>query len=137
MMLWLRYRQNIMIRSLQLLKNTYRGLTLPSSSEQLSSRESKQVPSKLKLEITRRIKQTTDGMPEQKIILSVIGQALGGIADDKLLMFIKMVNNELDELIDTFGVETQEILLKALGEEALRTLDGQSGDMASNQIGTE
>jgi hypothetical protein len=76
-------------------------------------------------------------MPEQKIILSVIGQALGGIADDKLLMFIKMVNNELDELIDTFGVETQEILLKALGEEALRTLDGQSGDMASNQIGTE
>lgn len=45
-----------------------------------------------------------------------------GTEDDKLLMFIKMVNAELDNLIDEFDIEAQEELKKALGDPAIRTL---------------
>lgn len=41
-------------------------------------------------------------MPEQKIILSVIGQVLAGIKDNELLKFLKMVNGELGEIITEF-----------------------------------
>jgi hypothetical protein len=41
-------------------------------------------------------------MPEQKIILSVIGQVLAGTEDNQLLKFIGMVNQELSSIIDEF-----------------------------------
>lgn len=67
-------------------------------------------------------------MPEQKIILSVIGQVLAGTEDRQLLKFIKMVSGELIDLITEFD----------LGDTALPQIDnGQFSDMASNQIGTE
>jgi hypothetical protein len=70
-------------------------------------------------------------MPEQKIILSVIGQVLAGTQDDQLLKFIGMVNQELDKILFEFSVkQIQEMIDKEIN-------DGQSSDMASNQVGAE
>ncbi len=70
-------------------------------------------------------------MPEQKIILSVIGQVLAGTNEDQLLKFIGMVNRELDELLFDFSV-------KRIQETINEEIDnGQSSDMASNQVGAE
>ena len=69
-------------------------------------------------------------MPEQKIILSVVGQVLVGINDEQLLKFIKMVTSELDDIITEFD-PVEEELRQVLSE------NGQFSDMARNQNGTE
>lgn len=72
-------------------------------------------------------------MPEQKIIHSVIGQVLAGTEDNQLLKFIKMVNVELDNLIVTFD----RTVVNEFDKQIDSIENGQSGDMAGNQIGTE
>lgn len=41
-------------------------------------------------------------MPEQKIILSVISQALDGMDEKGLLHYIRIVNTELRDILDKF-----------------------------------
>src|SRR4030095_6280629 len=102
MMLLVRYRKNIMLKSLQLLKDGYRGLTSASSSAQSLSQESKRAPSKLKENIQNRVNQVTSGMKEAPIILSVLGQALATTSDIDLIKMIRIVHNELGNLITEY-----------------------------------
>ncbi len=44
-------------------------------------------------------------MPEQKIILSVIGQVLATTNEKELLRFIGMVNSELNAILEEFDVQ--------------------------------
>lgn len=71
-------------------------------------------------------------MPEQKIILSVIGQVLDGTNDEQLLKFIGMVNQELDSILLEFS-PTKELPREVTAVESLPVY-GQSSDMASNQV---
>src|SRR5215471_8308353 len=95
--------QNIMIRSLQLLKNGFRGLTSSSSSEQSSSQESKPAQSLLKNHIISRVMEVTSEMTERPIIISVLRQALDGITDTSLLGFVKLCRREFDDIIVKFN----------------------------------
>jgi len=92
-----------MLKSLELLKSGYRGLTSASLSAQSSSQESKPAQSELKKHILNRVSQVTQGMSEQKIILSVIGQVLATTNEKELLRFIGMVNSELNKILDEFS----------------------------------
>lgn len=61
-------------------------------------------------------------MPEQKIILSVIGQVLATTNEKELLLFIGLVNNELDDILIQFDDELIEELKEAIVELEVRTL---------------
>ena len=43
-------------------------------------------------------------MPEQKIILSVISQALAGTDDNQLLSFIRIIHGKTTDILDKFDV---------------------------------
>lgn len=88
-----------MLKSLELLKNGYRGLTSALSAEQSSSRESKQAQSELKNDILSRVKEVTNEIPQQPIILSVVTQALASTDENDLLKMMVMVRDELSRLI--------------------------------------
>jgi hypothetical protein len=61
-------------------------------------------------------------MPEQKIILSVIGQVLATTNEKELLRFIGLVNNELDDILIQFDDELIEELKESIAEPEVRTL---------------
>ena len=88
-----------MLKSLELLKNGYRGLTSVLSAEQSSSHESKQAQSELKSDILQRVKEVTNEIPQQPIILSVVTQALASTTEDDLLKMMVTVRDELSRLI--------------------------------------
>jgi hypothetical protein len=73
-------------------------------------------------------------MKEQRIILSVVGQVLDGVDDNSLLTFIKMVNVELNNLIDEFD-EVE--YAPEIPNDFEVISDGQSSNMASNQVRPE
>lgn len=91
-----------MLKSLELLKAGFRGSISALSSEQSSFQESKQAPSKLKENIRLRVNQVTNGMKEAPIILSVLGQALATTNDNDLIKMIRIVHNELGNLITEY-----------------------------------
>src|SRR5215510_3340607 len=131
MMLSPHYQKNTMLKSLELLKRGYLGLTSASCSEQSSSQELKPVQSELKNHIKNRVKQLTSGMPLQPIITSTVDQALDGTTDADLLDVIRKASDELIDILELFDGE--------LGIKELRELigNGELRDLASNQIGTE
>jgi hypothetical protein len=92
-----------MLKSLELLKNGFRGLTSASLSEQSLSRDSKPAQSELKKSILKKVQEVTNGIPQQPIILSVVGQALATTNEKDLLHMIRLVSVELNKLVDEFG----------------------------------
>src|SRR5262245_39831387 len=114
MMLSLLCQKNIMLKSLELLKRGYLGLTSASSSEQSSSQESKPVQSELKKHIEKRVKNLTEGMPLQPIITSTVAQALDGTTDNDLLDVIRKASGELDDILETFDTNFVKELLQPL-----------------------
>src|SRR5262252_5250997 len=91
-----------MLKSLELLKRGFLGSTSASSLEQSSSRDLKPVQSELKKHIESRVKQLTNGMPMQPIIVSTVGQALDGTTDNDLLDVIRKASIELDDILEVF-----------------------------------
>lgn len=88
-----------MLKSLELLRNGYRGLTSVLSAEQSSSHVSKQAQSELKSDILRRVKEVTNEIPQQPIILSVVTQALASTDENDLLKMMVTVRDELTAII--------------------------------------
>ena len=89
-----------MLKSLELLKNGYLGLTSALSVGQSSSQESKQAQSELKNDILLRVREVTSEIPQQPIILSVVTQALASTTEDDLLKMMVTVRDELSSLIE-------------------------------------
>lgn len=89
-----------MLKSLELLKNGYRGLTSALYAEQSSSQESKPAQSELKSDIIQRVKEVTNEIPQQPIILSVVTQALASTTEDDLLKMMVTVRDELTKIIE-------------------------------------
>src|SRR4029453_15971020 len=135
-MLSVRYRKNIMLKSLQLFKDGYRGLTSASSSAQSLSQESKRAPSKLKENIVQRVNQVTLGMKESPIILSVLGQALATTNEQDLLKMIRIVHNELENLLiefdDTFINDMEVTSVGKLHPDEIKVLE--IGDTVIQQV---
>ena len=96
-----------MLKSLELLKNGYRGLTSALSVAQSSSQESKPQQNELKNDILRRVKEATSEIPQQTIILSVVTQALASTDEKDLLKMMVIVRDELTKIIDKHIVETE------------------------------
>lgn len=94
-----------MLKSLELLKNGYRGLTSALSVERLSSHESKPAQSELKSDILRRVKEVTNEIPQQPIILSVVTQALASTDENDLLNMMIKVRDELTNIIAKHQLE--------------------------------
>lgn len=88
-----------MLKSLELLKNGYRGLTSALSAAQSSSQELKHRQSELKNDILQRVKEVTREIPQQPIILSVVTQALASTSEDDLLKMMVIVRDELTTII--------------------------------------
>ncbi len=91
-----------MLKSLELLRNGYRGLTSASSSAQSLSQDLKQAQSELKKSILKKVQEVTNGIPQQPIILSVVGQALATTNEKDLLRMIRLVHMELEKILDEF-----------------------------------
>lgn len=94
-----------MLKSLELLKNGYRGLTSALSAAQSSSQESKQAQSELKSDILQRVKEVINEIPQQPIILSVVTQALASTTEDDLLNMMIKVRDELTNIIAKHQLE--------------------------------
>ena len=93
-----------MLKSLELLRNGYRGLTSALSVAQSSSHESKQAQSELKSDILNRVKEVTNEIPQQPIILSVVTQALASTTENDLLKMMVTVRDELTTIINKHTV---------------------------------
>lgn len=94
-----------MLKSLELLRNGYRGLTSALSVGQSLSHESKHQQSELKSDILRRVKEVTNEIPQQPIILSVVTQALASTTEDDLLNMMIKVRDELTNIIAKHQLE--------------------------------
>ena len=97
-----------MLKSLELLKNGYRGLTSALSAGQSLSQELKRAQSELKSDILLRVKEVTNEIPQQPIILSVVSQALASTTEDDLLKMMITVRDELTTIINKHTVEIVE-----------------------------
>ena len=94
-----------MRKSLELLKNGYRGLTSALSAGQSLSQELKPAQSELKSDILLRVKEVTNEIPQQPIILSVVSQALATTDEKDLLNMMIRVRDELSRLIAKHQLE--------------------------------
>lgn len=96
-------QRNHMRSSLKFLRSGFRGLTSSLSSLQSLSTESKNQQSELKQHVINRVKEATQGMPEQKLILTTITPLLDGISDEGLLGLIKLAHLEFTEILAKFA----------------------------------
>jgi hypothetical protein len=71
-------------------------------------------------------------MKEAPIILSVLGQALATTNEQDLLKMIRIVHNELENLLDEFDLEFNAELIEAIKQPPVRVL--QIGDTAIEQV---
>lgn len=99
--------------SLKFLSNGFRGLVSSSSSPQSSCPESKSPRSELKKHVISRVTQATNGVPEQRLILSTVIPLLDGISDEALLQIIRVADAEFDDILSRFdgkGISGEQLL---------------------------
>lgn len=101
-----------MLKSLQLLKSGFRGSSLSSSSGQSQSQDSKPAPSELKKKLVERLKEQMraqgPGGTEEKMIISLVTQALISTSEERLIEVIRIAHVEFGAILAEFAPASKE-----------------------------